>query len=345
MTLTLAELARRIDATLTGDGSVQVHACASLETAAAGEVSFLANPKYQRFLRSTHASAVILSPADLPLARGLHLNILTADDPYFAFREAVVLLHGYRPQPAPGISPLAFVHPTATLGEGCHIGPFASIAEHAVLGKGCIVHSHTSIGAHTVLGEACILYPHVTLYDHITLGSRVIVHSGTVIGQDGYGFATHKGAHHKIPHPGTVVIEDDVELGANCCINRAAVGQTRIGAGTKIGSLVEIGHGVSIGRHNLIVAQTGIAGSTSTGDYVVMGGQTGIAGHLTIAPGTQIAAKSGVKESIPVAGQYGGIPAMPLTAAKRLVLALARLPEILTTVRDLKKRMDELEKK
>lgn len=339
--MTIDELARRIGATVRGDGSASVSRCAGLEEAGPGDVSFLANRKYAKLLATSKAGAVVVSPADAEQAP--EKTLLVADDPYFAFRQAVVALHGFRTHAPPGIHPQAFIDDTAIVGELCTIRPFVYIAPRARIGKRCVIYPHCYIGKDAVIGDDCILYPSVTVYDHCVLGNRVILQAGCVIGQDGFGYATHKGEHHKIPQIGNVVIEDDVEMGANCAIDRATVGSTRIGKGTKFSDLVAIGHGTAVGKHNLLVAQVGLAGSVQTGDYVVMGGQVGVAGHLKIGDMVQIAAKAGVMNDLAAKGQYGGEPALPIHDAKRNVLATMRLPEMIVEFRKLQKRVAELE--
>ena len=341
MSMTLAALADCLGAELRGEGGYEVEACAGLEEATPRDVSFVANRKYARFMESTRAGAVIVGKDSAPTNR--QQNLLVAGDPYFAFREAVVALHGFRRHPKPGISPQAIIHPSARLGKDCCVHPFVYIAENARLGDRCVIYPHGYIGEGAVLGDDCLLYPSVTIYHDCVLGHRVTLHAGCVIGQDGFGYALHDGAHQKIPQVGNVVIEDDVEMGANCAIDRATVGSTRIGKGTKFSDLVAIGHGAHVGEHNLLVAQVGLAGSAETGAYVAMGGQVGVAGHLKIGAMAQLAAKSGVMTDIPDGAQYGGSPAMPLSQAKRQVLALTRLPDLFQQFKQLQKKVASLE--
>ena len=349
MPVTLEELARKIGAKLRGDGGQVIHGCAALDEADDTHVGFLSNRKYVAQLDTTKAGAVILAPRDVDRAPPT-LRLLVCDDPYFAFREAMVLLHGFRQHPAPGISTHAYVDETAVVAELCTIRPFAYVAPRAKIGKRCIIYPGVYVGKDATLGDDCILYPNVVVYDRCVLGNRVTLHAGTVIGQDGFGYATHARPnepprHHKIPQTGNVVIEDDVEMGAGCSVDRATLGSTVIRQGTKFSNSVTIGHGTTVGPHNLLVAQVGVAGSVTTGSYVVMGGQVGVAGHLHIGDQAQVAAKTGVMTDLPGKDQYGGQPAFPLTDAKRQVLALARLPDTLATIRKLEKRIAELEKR
>lgn len=348
-TLTVDQLASHLGATVRGDGSRAVSGCATLDDAGPQHVSFLSNRKYIRKLSTSSAGVIVISPKDVELA-GDQQTLLIADDPYYAFRQAMVELVGQRQHPAPGISEAASIASSAALGEDCHVGPGAVIADHAKLGSRCVIYPGCYVGRDVTLGDDCVLYPNVSIYEQCVLGNRVHIHSGTVVGHDGFGYATHAcdgqpPAHHKIPQIGNVVIEDDVEIGGNCTIDRAAMGSTHIGQGTKISNLVSIGHGCKLGKHNLIVGLVGMAGSTETGDYVVIGGQAGVAGHLKIGDGAQIAAHSGIASDLPGGEQYGGAPAAPWPIAKRQMLAASRLPDMVATVRKMEKRIAELEAK
>lgn len=349
MSMTVGELAKLIQAEVRGDASQSLTSCAGVEEAAADQLTFVANVRYLKPLMTTKAAAAIVSPREAELAPP-SLTLLISKHPYFAFREAMVLLHGWRPRPAPGISDHAAIDAGATLGEGCCVRAFAVIEAGATIGKRCIIHAHCTIGSGAVLGDDCVLFPGVTIYDGCVLGNRVTLHAGCVIGQDGFGYATHQRegeatAHHKLPPAGNAVIEDDVEMGAGCTVDRATVGSTRIGQGSKFSNGVTIGHGAQIGKHNLFVAQVGIAGSTKTGDYVVAGGQVGVAGHLSIGQGAQIAAQSGVMDDIPPGEKWGGTPAQPWSAAKRSYVGLMRMDELIKEARSIMQRLDELEAK
>ena len=341
MGMTLEKLAAHIGAQLLGDGAAEVTGCTGLDEAGPHDVSFVANPKYLGKLADTKAGAVVLSPQDAQAAK--RRPLLVADDPYFAFRQAMVALHGFRRHPQPGVSDQAVIDPTATLGRDCCIQPMVFIAAGVRIADRCVVYPHVHIGTNVTIGDDCVIYPNVTIYDGCVLGSRVTLHAGAVVGQDGLGYATHGGVHHKIPQAGNVVIEDDVEIGANCAIDRATVGSTRIGKGTKFSDLIAIGHGTRIGPHNMLVAQVGIAGSVQTGSYVSMAGQVGVAGHLKIGDQAQIAAKAGVMSDVPEKTQVGGQPAVPLSQAKRNYLAQTKVPRLIQQLKQLQKRVAELE--
>lgn len=344
MGMTVAQLAERTGATPAGRDAADavVDHCASLDEAGPGAVTFLVNRKYADRLKTTRATAVIVGKG----VEAPEQTLLVADDPYFAFRNAVVALHGFREHPRfdeSPISPQAVVHPSARLGEGCVVHPFAVIGPGARLGRNCVVYPHCFIGTDATLGDDCVLHPSVTVYDRCVIGDRVTLHAGCVIGQDGFGYATHAGEHHKIPQVGHVVIEDDVEMGANCSIDRATVGATVIGRGTKFSDCVTIGHGCHVGTHNLYVAMVGLAGSVTTGDYVAMGGQVGVAGHLRIGSHVQIAATSGIMDDIPDNTQVGGTPALPLIQAKRIHLSTLRLPELINRLKHLERQVEKLQ--
>jgi UDP-3-O-[3-hydroxymyristoyl] glucosamine N-acyltransferase len=318
----LAELAQKIGAELKlaagEDTGREVRGCAALDDAGPHDVSFLANPRYAAKIATTQAAAVIVGTGVECEGRTL---LRTAGGP---------------------ISPLAVIDPAAHVGEGCIVHPFAVICAGARIGRNCVLYPHTFIGPQASIGDDCQLFPGATVYDRCVLGDRVTLHAGTVIGQDGFGYATHQGAHHKIPQVGNVIVEDDVEMGANCSVDRATIGSTVIGQGTKFSDGVVIGHGCKIGRHNLYVALVGLAGSVETGDYVAMGGQVGVAGHLKIGRQVQIAATSGVMTDIPDKAQYGGTPAVPLNDAKRIHLSAQRLPDLLGRIKQLEREVEKL---
>jgi len=343
MAVTLQELAGRIGADCRGDGEQPIEGCATLEEAGPADLSFLANGKYAHQVSTSRAAAVVMSEADAD--RIEDRTVLVAADPYYAFRNAVIELHGFRQQPGAGISEKAVIDPTAALGEGCSIGPFVVIEAGASLGDGCVVYPHCHIGAEARLGGGCILHAGVSIYDRCELGDRVTLHHGCSIGQDGFGYATHQGVHHKIPQAGRAVVERDVEMGAGCSVDRATLGETRIGEGTKFSNGVTIGHGSKVGRYNLFVAQVGLAGSVKTGDYVALGGQVGVAGHLSIGDQAQVAGHSGVMNDIPAGATYGGAPAGPLKQLFRLHAQLKKLPELTRKLDQAHQRIAELEAK
>jgi UDP-3-O-[3-hydroxymyristoyl] glucosamine N-acyltransferase len=326
VTLTLQELAVEIGAEVAGgDPDLRVSSVNTLEDAQAGQVSFLSNGRYLRLLETTNASAVIVAPG----VANMRVALLRASNPYYAFARAVVKLHGHRRHPHAGIHPAAHVDPAASIGEGT------------------VLYPGVYVGPRARVGRDCILYPNVVVYDDCVLGDRVILHANCSIGHDGFGHATHKGpdgtlVHYKIPQAGNVVIEDDVELGAGCAIDRATLGSTVIGRGTKFSDLVAIGHGSKVGPHGLLVAQVGIAGSVRIGHHVTLAGQVGVAGHLEIGDHVTVGAQSGVINDVPDKSTLLGSPAMPASHARRVYTIFGQLPELLDRIKRLEQQVQEL---
>jgi len=340
MSMTLAALADHLGAELRGDGDVMVDRCAGLESAESGELSFLANARYRGHLETTRATAVLTTP-DVQCPD--HLHQLTCGDPYFAFRNAVIALQGTKQHPEPmdaderGISRRAAVHADASIGKGTRIHPFAVVEAGATVGGGCHLYPGVWVGPEARLGDDCVLYPNSVVHDRCILGDRVTLHPGAVIGNDGFGYATHEGTHHKIPQHGIVVLEDDVEIGGNCAIERATMGETRVGAGTKFADLISIGHGTTLGAHCLLVSLVGVAGSVKIGHHVVLGGQTGVAGHIEIGDCVQAIAQSGIAADIEAGAVVGGAPAIPVDVAKRNLLAGTNLADLFRRVKKLER--------
>ena len=336
--MTLSELARILGGRLEGDGSTVVRGVGTIESAGPEEVTFLANVRYERHVETTRAGAVIVSESYEGPGRAL----IRCKDPYFAFREAMVAFYGFRRHGFEGIDPRAAVASSAKLGAGVCIATFATVSDGCQIGEGTVIYPGVYVGPNCRIGRDCILYPNVTLYDGTVLHDRVTVHAGSSIGQDGFGYATHAGRHEKIPQVGWVELEDDVEIGACCAIDRATMGPTVIGAGTKFSNLVAIGHGTRMGKHCLMVAQSGIAGSVVVGNYCVFAGQSGVVGHIRIGDGVQVAAQSGVTGDVESGMQVGGSPAVPLAEARRAWMAFSRLPQLRTAVRRLTKELAAL---
>jgi UDP-3-O-[3-hydroxymyristoyl] glucosamine N-acyltransferase len=337
--VTLADLAERLGCRLEGDGTLEVAGVASLDDAGPGDLTFLANPKYAARLPGTRATAVIAdeTTASAPCA------ILRTKRPYLAWAEALSILSPVR-RPAPGVSPLASIDPSASVGEAASIGPFAVIGPAARLGARVVVEPHVVVGAGVTVGDDTILRAHVSVREGAEVGARVLLHDGVVIGSDGFGFAQRPdGGHQKIPQNGRVVIEDDVEIGAQSVVDRPAVGETRIGCGTKIDNLVQVAHGVRVGRNVLLAAQVGIAGSTTLDDNVVMAGQSGSTGHVHLGRGAIVGAKSAVTKDVPAGGHVAGIPAVDLTEWREVVVLGRRLPGIRRDLADLEARLAALE--
>ena len=335
---TLGELAEYVDGRVCGDPNVIIKSASTLGRAGEGDISFLTNRKYDKQLRTTKASAVIVGK-EVPSAS---VPLLIADDPYYAFMQIMVLLHGHRKHKKVGISPRSSISDSAKIGAECHIHDFATIADEAKIGDGCIIYPGVYVGQGVQIGNDSIIYPNVTIYNGCKIGNRVIINANSTIGEDGFGYASHKGLHHKIPQIGTVVLEDDVEIGTCCGIERGTLGDTVIGQGSKIGDLIAIGHGTKIGAHCLLVAQVGIAGSTSLGHHCIVGGQVGIVGHISIGNNVTIAAKAGVINNIPDGQVVLGAPAIEANQGKRAYGMIQYLPEMRQNIRNLQNQIERM---
>ena len=336
--MTLTELAERIGGRIEGDGKQTVTGMAPLETAGNGDVAFLANEKYLRFMDQTAAAAVIVAED----YEGPGESLIRCGDPYFAFREAMVAFYGFRTHPFDGVDERAAVHPEAMVAEGARIGPFATVERGAQIGKGATLYPGVYVGEGARVGADCILHANVVVYDRCILGDRVTIHACSSIGQDGFGYATHGGAHHKIPPAGWVEIGADVEIGACCTIDRAAMGATVIGAGTKLSNNIAIGHGAQLGEHCLLVAQSGVAGSTKVGDYVAFAAQSGAVGHIRIGNRARIGAQTGVINDVPDDQEVLGSPHFPLARARRVYATFSQLPELRQAVKKLTRQVNNM---
>ncbi|MEP6784061.1 MAG: UDP-3-O-(3-hydroxymyristoyl)glucosamine N-acyltransferase [Acidobacteriota bacterium] len=337
--MTLAELARRLECPVEGDAAIEIRRVAKIEDAGPGDLTFLANPKYASKLATTKASAIIMNgdAVEAPCA------IIRSKSPYLTFARAAQALAPDQ-RPSAGIHPLASVDPAASVDPSATIGPYAVIGAGASIGPRTIVHPHVVIGDGTTIGADGIVHAHVSIRERCTIGDRVIIQNGAVIGSDGFGFAQRAdGTHEKIPQTAPVVIEDDVEIGANTTIDRPAVGETLIKAGTKIDNLVQIAHGVVIGRNSLLAAQVGIAGSTIVGESVMFGGQAGISGHLTIGDRVMLAAKTGVTGPIDAGSYMSGYPMMETHEWRRAYVVVRKLPEMRKQLQALEERLKKLE--
>ena len=337
----LAELASVVAGALHGDGTLPIHGVAGIKEAQPGEITFLGNPRYEEWLGKTKATAIIL-PREHPFNGRPSIRV---DDPYAAFHRLMTLFHSEHRLVPPGIHPTALVDPSVKLGQDVAIGPYVMIAAGSVIGDRVTILPGTIIGPEVKIGPECLIYPHVVLREETELGARVIVHAGAVIGDDGFGFATRDGRHEKVPQLGRVILEDDVEIGSNTCIDRATAGVTVIRRGTRIDNLVQVAHNVTIGEDSILCAQVGIAGSTSVGNRVVLAGQVGIVGHIDIGDEAKVGAQGGVTKSNPPATEVSGYPATPHHQAKRMYAALRHLPELQREVRRLRERVKELEER
>ena len=332
--MNLAQLAERLGCELDGDGGIEITDVAGLEDARAGDVSFLANRRYLPRLASTAASAVIVAPdVHTPLPR------LLSSNPYVTYAQAVALLHP-SPAPSPGIHPSAQVDAGASIAPDAHVGALVVVGPRARVGPRCVLHPHVVLYADVVLEEDCVLHAGVQVREGCRLGRRVVVQNGAIIGADGFGFARDDQGHYvKIPQVGVVVIEDDVEIGALSAVDRAALRQTRIGRGTKIDNLVQVGHSVTIGSHSVLAGQVGVAGSTRIGNGVTLAGQVGVAGHLTIGDGVTATAQTGIPNSVEAGALVSGYPAITNRAWLKAAAIFPRLPELWRRLRRLERKL------
>jgi UDP-3-O-[3-hydroxymyristoyl] glucosamine N-acyltransferase len=363
----LKELAALLGGELVGDGDCVIERVAPIDRAGAGEVTFVNNPKYTPFLQTTQASAIIVAPS----FRNLRKNLIVTVNPYLAFARAVGALMEQRAPRAPGIHPTAIVAPTARLGEDVSIGPHAVIEEGAEIGNGVTIKAGVFIGPGASIGDGTWIGPNAAIYHGVRIGKRCIIHANVSLGSDGFGWAPldakkHfllemlatgrapaappgaapavdlKSPYERIPQVGITAIGDDVSVGANSVINRGGLGNTSVGRGTKIDSLVVISHNVEVGEDCLFVSQVGVSGSVRIGNHCSFGGQVGVAGHLKIGDNVQVAAQSGVSHDLPPHGTYFGSPARPMQEMKRAVAALHKLPELREEIRHVQKRMSEI---
>jgi len=336
MPFTAAQIAQQLGGEVIGDGSITLTGFAPATSAKAGNLTFAENAEYFTAADQSAASAILVAEA-FGASQKVLIKVPNAR---VAFAKVLPL---FFPEPAfaVGIHPTAVVSPSAKVDATAHIGPHCVVEEAAEIGPRVVLESQIHIGEHCRLGEETHLFPNVSIYPNTQIGKRVRIHAGTVVGSDGFGYVFDQGRHLKVPQIGQVIIQDDVEIGANVTIDRGALGPTVIGRGTKIDNLVQIAHNVTIGEHSIIVAQVGVAGSSKLGSYVVLAGQVGIAGHLTIGNQVTVAAQSGVMHDIPDGQKWLGSPAQPDKQTKRQLIAITQLPELIRRVRELEKRLGQ----
>ncbi|NMB47006.1 MAG: UDP-3-O-(3-hydroxymyristoyl)glucosamine N-acyltransferase [Firmicutes bacterium] len=331
----LGDLAKLVGGELVGSGNLAIEGVAPIAEAGAGEISFAESLRVLAKYKDHTQAAALLVPREAEDVGRPHIKVA---NPRLAFAQ-VLTEFSWAPDTRKGIDPTAVIDETAEVGKDVTIGPQVIVGAGAKVGRGTILMGGVYIGAGTVLGEDCLVYPHVCIRERLQIGSRVTVHAGAVIGEDGFGFVTLPSGHVKVPHIGTVIIEDDVEIGANSAVERGTCGATIIGRGTKIGNLVQVGHNVRLGENCLVVAMTGIAGSAIIGDRVVMAGQSGIAGHLTVGDDCVIAARGLVAGDLPPGSFVSGFPARSHRENMRILAAGRKLPELLKRVKQLEDQL------
>lgn len=341
MRLTLKEIVERIGGELVGDPDVIITGISGIKEAKEGDITFLANSKYQPLMKITKASAVITSKDVVNKKK----TLIRTDNPSLAFSKVIELVAPNGVGHPIGINSTAVISKSAQLGNNVTVGPHAVIEDEVRIGDNTIIYGGCYIGHYAEIGNDCIVYPNVTIRERIQIKNRVIIHSGAVIGSDGFGFATVRGVQKKIPQIGTVLIENDVEIGANVTIDRARFDKTIIGKGTKIDNLVQIAHNVVVGPNCIIVAQAGISGSTTLGEGVILAGQAGIVGHITLGNGAIVAAQAGVTKSVPPNTKVSGYPAKPHAVAKRVNACVQNLPQVYRKIKELEEKVAKLQKR
>ncbi|MFI3295185.1 MAG: UDP-3-O-(3-hydroxymyristoyl)glucosamine N-acyltransferase [Rikenellaceae bacterium] len=342
MQFTAEIIAQFLGGRIEGDPSTMVSTVAKIEEAAADALVFLSNPKYEHFLYTTKAGIAIINE-DLELREAVSTTLIRVENAYASFAKLLELYAQSMPRKS-GIRSLASVHESAQVGEDCYVGEYAVVDEGVTIGSGCQIFPHVYIGDGAVVGDNCTIHSGVKIYQGCVIGRNVVLHSGVVVGGDGFGFAPNEdGTYHKIPQIGNVVIEDDVEIGANTCVDRATMGSTVVGRGVKLDNMIQLGHNVTVGHDTVIAAQTGVAGSTKIGSNAIIGGQVGFAGHITVVDGTIIGSQSGVTNSVKKQGEVlFGTPAINSTMSHRISLLSRRLPDMQRQLQQLTRQMKEL---
>lgn len=324
-----------------GDPTACVHTFSKIEEGQPGAISFLANPAYEHYIYQTEASIVLVSETFSP-TKPVNCTLIRVPNPYDAIASLLTLYEQSKPRKT-GIHPLAFIDPTATVGKDCYIEPFAVVGKGAVIGDNTQIMAHVTIGDKAKVGDDCIIYPNVSIYHDCIVGNRVILHSGVVIGADGFGFAPNENGYDKIPQIGIVTIHDDVEIGANACVDRSTMGSTIVGQGVKLDNLVQIAHNVEVGKNTVMSAQTGVAGSAKIGEWCMFGGQVGIAGHISIANRTTAGATASIAGAIKKEGTaLLGTPAIDARRFARANAVFRNLPDMYKELQELRREVAEL---
>lgn len=342
MEFTARQIADFVNGTVEGNAETKVTTFAKIEEGRTGAISFLSNPKYTHYLYDTQSSVVLVNN-DLQLEHPVKATLIRVDNAYECVARLLQMYESMKPRKK-GVHPQACIAETAHVGDDCYVGAFAYIGENVTIGKGTQIYPHVVVEDNATIGEGCILYPNVSVYHDCQIGNRVILHSGAVIGADGFGFAPGENGYDKIPQIGNVVIEDDVEIGANACVDRSTMGSTIVHRGAKIDNLVQIAHNVEVGEHTVMSAQVGIAGSTKVGRWCMFGGQAGFAGHITVGDHTNVGAQCGVNSSVKGNESLIGSPAQEPKSFFRSSVIFKKLPDMYRDLEALKKKVDELTK-
>lgn len=343
MEFTAEQIANVIGGRVEGNKDAKVHTFAKIEEGTEGAISFLSNPKYTHYLYNTKSSIVIVNEG-VELEKDVDATLIRVPNAYESIAKLLQIYEASKPKKT-GVAPQAYIAPSAKLGNNCYVGPFAYVGEGAEIGDGCQIYPHTVVGDNVKVGSNCIFYPNTTIYQGCKIGNNVTIHAGSVIGADGFGFAPGADGYDKIPQIGIVVIEDNVEIGANTCVDRSTMGATVIHKGVKLDNLVQVAHNVEIGENTVMSAQVGIAGSTKVGSWCMFGGQVGLAGHITIGDKTFLGAQSGVPGSLKGGEELIGTPPMNPRQYFKSQAIFRRLPDMYKDLNDAKKKIEELNEK
>lgn len=343
MKFTAKQIASFIDGKIVGDENAEVYTFAKIEEGVPGAISFLANPKYAEYIYTTRSSIVLVNN-DFEPEQDVAATLIKVENAYASLAKLLSLYEESKPKKQ-GISPLASISSTAKIGKECYIAPFVVIGENAEIGDNCMLHDSVSIGDGAKIGNNCIMYAHATVYHDCRIGNNCILHSGSVIGADGFGFAPGADGYEKIPQTGIAILEDNVEIGANSCVDRATMGATIIHKGVKIDNLVQIGHNNEVGSHTVIASQAGVAGSTKVGEWCIFGGQAGISGHCKIGDHTTIGPQCGTIGSREGGETLMGSPAMDAKEFMRISAYLKRLPAMDKKIKELTKELESIKNK
>lgn len=340
MEFTAKQIAAYVGGEIIGDENVTVCTFAKIEEGVKGALSFLANPKYASYIYDTQSSIVLVNSDFIP-ERPIRATLIKTANAYESLAKLMTLYESVKPKKT-GISPMASVAASATIGENVYIGPFVSIGEKAIIGNNTVIEANTSVGDNATVGSDCLLYNHVTIYHDCKVGNRCILHAGSVVGADGFGFAPGANGYEKIPQIGIAILEDDVEIGANTCIDRATMGATIIKRGVKLDNMVQIAHNVIVDEHTVMAAQCGVAGSTKIGSWCMVGGQAGISGHIKIGNQVKVGGHSGVTNSVQDGKAVMGYPSFEHTQFARATVVFKKLPEMYREMDALKKEIESL---
>lgn len=342
MEFSAKQIAEYIQGTIVGDENATVHTFAKIEEGIPGAISFLSNPKYTHYIYDTQSSIVLVNK-DFTPEKEVKATLIKVENAYESLAKLLNLYEMSKPKKT-GIDPLAYIAPTAKIGKNTYIGPFACVGDNAEIGDNTSLHPHATVGSGAKVGHDCILYPHATIYHDCRVGNGCILHAGSVVGADGFGFAPSPEGYEKIPQIGIVILEDNVEIGANTCIDRATMGATVIHKGVKLDNLIQIAHNVEVGSNTVMASQVGIAGSTKVGEWCMFGGQVGLAGHIKVGNKVNLGAQSGVPGSIKDGLNLIGTPPIELKNYFKSSVLFKRLPDMATELNNLKKELEELKK-